>query len=152
MVFSPFSIAVYGLRTETGRPASSMRLRAVTPTMASACGAGRYRVRRQTQNSPLLDLEEHASVLIAVKDKARRRAGLWSSLTCIARAGLRGHRSGRRNDPRVIERRNRRSPLRPAWPCWDRTADRFSTPQSTGPRAFSSRQRQSAAALGVPVL
>src|SRR5689334_18547608 len=56
----------------------------------------------------LFDLGDDAGVLTSVKDKARTRAGLRPSLTCVARAGLRGRRSGRRNDPRAIEQRNRR--------------------------------------------
>ena len=56
----------------------------------------------------LLDLGEDAGVLTSVKDKARTRAGLRPSLTCVARAGLRGRRSGRRNDQLPIEQRNRK--------------------------------------------
>jgi hypothetical protein len=54
----------------------------------------------------LFDLGEDAGVLTPVKDKARTRAGLRPSLTCVARVGLRSRRSGRRNDPRAIEQRN----------------------------------------------
>src|SRR5256885_1558552 len=38
----------------------------------------------------LLDLGEDAGVFTSVKDKARTRAGLRPSLTCVARAGVRG--------------------------------------------------------------
>jgi hypothetical protein len=125
-------------RTETGRPASSMRLRTATPTVASACWPEKLRARRQ---GPMMAL--YRPIAVSTRERMRFR-----TFSLVSNGRIASHPTCRGSPSRACSRHGSTAPCCPSCsPFQTRRAEGGSS-KLHSPRPASGRSQPTRKATG----